>query len=173
MLAIQGIIALRRFIVRQDSYLAWKYKRLELKQIWTDSWQMKVNRLEKAAVAVSTCLITLILIGTGCDRSVVELPPAEIDEISIDDDFARRWSEQIRDQVSATVDTQLQLTLWAADTLLADPVALDIDDNGRAFVTRTNRRKSTEFDIRQHPYWERASLSFQHVDDRRNFSTIP
>lgn len=89
--------------------------------------------------------------------------------ITLSDDYARAKAAEIRGQVSAEVDPTLTLSIWASDTLLGDPVGLDMTETGAAIVSSTNRRKSTEFDIRQHRYWEEASLSFQSVDDRRNF----
>ncbi len=89
--------------------------------------------------------------------------------ITLSDDYARAKAQEIRGQVSAEVDPTLSLSIWASDTLLGDPVGLDMTESGVAIVSSTNRRKSTEFDIRQHRYWEEASLSFQSVDDRRNF----
>ncbi len=89
--------------------------------------------------------------------------------ISLSDDYAREKAQEIRGQVSAEVDPTLTLSIWASDTLLGDPVGLDMTETGAAIVSSTNRRKSTEFDIRQHRYWEEASLSFQSVEDRRNF----
>ncbi len=63
----------------------------------------------------------------------------------------------------------LSLRLWASDSLVADPVAIDIDDQGRIYYIRTNRRKQSEFDIRAHQDWETASLKMQTVEDRRAF----
>ena len=63
----------------------------------------------------------------------------------------------------------LTLSLWASDSLLADPIALRIDQQGRVFVTRTNRQKDSEFDIRGHQDWMTASISLQTVEDRRAF----
>ena len=90
-------------------------------------------------------------------------------KITLSDDYARAKAQEIRGLVSAEVDSTLTLSVWASDTLLGDPVGLDMTESGVAIVSSTNRRKSTEFDIRQHRYWEEASLSFQSVDDRRNF----
>lgn len=89
--------------------------------------------------------------------------------VTLEPSEARTRAEEIRSSVSAEVDPDLTLTLWASDSLLADPVALDMDDYGRAFVTQTNRRRTSEFDIRNHQDWELASISFTDVEDRREF----
>ncbi len=82
---------------------------------------------------------------------------------------AQRQAALLRDQTAAEIDSGLVLSLWASDSLVADPVALDMDDLGRAFFTRTNRRRTSEFDIRRHREWELESLSFEDVEDRRAF----
>ncbi|PSR56518.1 heme-binding protein [Adhaeribacter arboris] len=67
------------------------------------------------------------------------------------------------------LDAGLSMHVWGIDSLIADPIAIDIDDKGRLFYTRTNRQKSSEFDIRGHQNWEIPSISMQTVEDRRNF----
>lgn len=102
--------------------------------------------------------------GKEPDSSIQVKPP-----VILSDEVARQRADQIRENVSAQVDPELDLSLWASDSLLADPVALDMDDYGRAFVTQTNRRRTSEFDIRNHRDWELASMAFQDVEDRRAF----
>ena len=63
----------------------------------------------------------------------------------------------------------LELTRWATDSLLGSPVSIALDDQGRAYVTQTTRRKSSNLDIRQHRDWMAQDLSFQSVEDRRAF----
>ncbi|MFD2098444.1 PVC-type heme-binding CxxCH protein [Flagellimonas iocasae] len=63
----------------------------------------------------------------------------------------------------------LRLQLWAPDTLAPDPIAMDIDPQGRIFFTRTNRQKNSEFDIRGYRHWMTASNSFESVADRIAF----
>ncbi len=92
-----------------------------------------------------------------------------IERYELTDAAAKEAALKIRNEVSATVDSLLQLTVWASDSLLSNPVALDVDDRGRAYVTRTNRRRTSEFDIRGHRDWETSSISFLTVEDRRSF----
>jgi putative membrane-bound dehydrogenase-like protein len=83
-------------------------------------------------------------------------------------DISRRF-KAIRDKVPAKVGDGLQLSLWASDLLAPDPVAMSIDDAGRVYLTRTNRNRYSEFDIRGHRDWMTESISFQTVADRRAF----
>jgi quinoprotein glucose dehydrogenase len=82
---------------------------------------------------------------------------------------ALKNAKDIRDKTPAKVGEGLQLTLWASDSLAPDPVSMSIDDQGRVYLTRTNRQKSSEFDIRGHRDWMIESISLQSVDDRRAF----
>lgn len=63
----------------------------------------------------------------------------------------------------------LTISLWASDSLAPDPIAMSIDDEGRVFLTSTDRQKNSEFDIRGHRDWMIPSISFQSVEDRRAF----
>ena len=82
---------------------------------------------------------------------------------------ALKNAKDIRDKTPAKVGEGLQLTLWASDSLAPDPVALSIDDLGRVYLTRTNRQKNSEFDIRGHRDWMTESISLQTVEERRAF----
>lgn len=75
--------------------------------------------------------------------------------------------------IEATVTPELAegltLKLWAVDSLVADPVSIDIDDQGRIYYTRTNRQKNSEFDIRGHQDWEIRSVSLSTIEEKRAF----
>jgi quinoprotein glucose dehydrogenase len=91
--------------------------------------------------------------------------------VSIREDPAKvaKNAKDIRDKTPAKVIDGLQMTLWASDSLAPDPVAMSIDDQGRVYLTRTNRNRNSEFDIRGHRDWMTESISFQTVDDRKAF----
>ncbi|MEM9328518.1 MAG: HEAT repeat domain-containing protein [Bacteroidota bacterium] len=63
----------------------------------------------------------------------------------------------------------ITMRLWATDSLAPDPVAMSIDDFGAVYLTRTNRQKNSEFDIRGHMDWVPRSIALQTVEDRRAF----
>jgi quinoprotein glucose dehydrogenase len=77
--------------------------------------------------------------------------------------------KEIRDKVPAKVAEGLQFTLWASDSLAPDPICISIDDLGRIYLTRSNRQKNSEFDIRGHRDWMTESIGFQSIEDRRAF----
>jgi hypothetical protein len=71
--------------------------------------------------------------------------------------------------VGAEERGKLESTLWAEDPLTFSPVAISIDNDGRAYVTNTRRRKTSSLDIRRFRSWIKEDLSFESVDDRRAF----
>lgn len=74
-----------------------------------------------------------------------------------------------RENIVAKMADGLELSLWASDSLAPDPIAMDIDTKGRIYLTRTNRQKNSEFDIRGYQDWMTPSISFQSVEERRAF----
>ena len=63
----------------------------------------------------------------------------------------------------------LQYQVWSGAINVPDPVALDVDPQGRVFVTQTRRRKSQDLDIRANRDWIPDDVGFQSVDDKRDF----
>ncbi len=76
-------------------------------------------------------------------------------------------------QDSANVSIQLTegfvLSLWAPGPLLANAVAISMDNQGAAYVSETQRRKSSDLDIRSHREWMTEDLALQNLDDTKNF----
>ena len=89
--------------------------------------------------------------------------------IRLDPADAARRADSIRQQTSVQVADGLALSLWAVDPLAPDPIALTLDDQGRAYITRTNRQKNSEFDIRGHRDWMTPSIALETVESRRRF----
>lgn len=60
----------------------------------------------------------------------------------------------------------LKLSLFAAEPLLANPVAFSIDEKGRFFVAETFRLHAGVTDNRSHMYWLEDDLAARTVEDR-------
>ncbi|WP_339864600.1 HEAT repeat domain-containing protein [uncultured Algoriphagus sp.] len=71
--------------------------------------------------------------------------------------------------INPTLSPGLKLSLWAVDSLVYDPISIQVTEDGSLYYTRTNRQKNSEFDIRSHQDWEIASISLQTVDEKRAF----
>jgi putative membrane-bound dehydrogenase-like protein len=65
---------------------------------------------------------------------------------------AVRLAKQARAEVSVDVPPGLELTLWAPEQLVVDPVAIDLDPHGVVYVT-SSTRNNMPLDIRGHPTW--------------------
>ena len=68
----------------------------------------------------------------------------------------------------ATPAEGLQLSLWAREPMVMDPVALAFDDQGVLYVAETARRGTVDIDIRSHRDWLVEDLANQSVGDLRN-----
>ena len=110
--------------------------------------------------------LLLITFLFSCDKPVSEAPILIVRE---DPAQGPAKAKEIRENTAAILADGLSLDLWASDSLAPDPIAMSIDDYGRVYLTRTNRQKNSEFDIRGHKDWMTASIGFQTVEDRRAF----
>ena len=63
----------------------------------------------------------------------------------------------------------LEVSLWAENPLVASPVAISFDGQGKAYVTRVSRRKISSLDLRNHRPWVKHDLSIRSLEDRLRF----
>ncbi|MEQ9437558.1 MAG: HEAT repeat domain-containing protein [Cyclobacteriaceae bacterium] len=108
--------------------------------------------------------LMLVLGLGGCqtettDLRIKEMPPEQTVEMA----------KSIEATVSPELAEGLTLNIWGVDSLVADPISIDIDDAGRVYYTRTNRQKNSEFDIRGHQEWEIGSIQLKNVEEKRAF----
>ncbi|QVL30631.1 HEAT repeat domain-containing protein [Telmatocola sphagniphila] len=66
------------------------------------------------------------------------------------------------------MDKRLKATVWAAEPLLAHPVAFSFDENGKCYVCETYRHSHGVTDNRGHMYWLDDDLASRSVADRVN-----
>ena len=60
----------------------------------------------------------------------------------------------------------LEIKLWAAEPMLANPVAFNFDEKGRIFVAETYRYRSSVLDIRDYMWMLEDELAARTVEDR-------
>jgi quinoprotein glucose dehydrogenase len=111
---------------------------------------------------VSTLAPALLLAGFTkefIDRGIKQLDPKKAVEMA----------RAIEAEVKPELAEGLSMKVWGVDSLVADPISIHIDNLGRLFYTRTNRQKSSEFDIRGHQEWEIESISLQTIEEKRAF----
>ncbi|MFK7936680.1 MAG: heme-binding protein [Saprospiraceae bacterium] len=115
--------------------------------------------------------IAALFIFFNCQRQTTA--PAEegypLKTRVLDPAKAADLASKIEKEVNLTVDDDLELKLWASDSLVHDPIAISIGPDGRIFYTSATRQRTSEFDVRGHRHWITASISFQSIEDRRKF----
>ncbi|TMM55942.1 c-type cytochrome [Maribacter algarum] len=125
---------------------------------------MKLN----SVVRIPLSFIAIVLLSVSCDTKSNK--PKEIPLTVFEDSvLGSAKAKEARESIVAKMEDGLELSLWASDSLAPDPIAMDIDTKGRIYLTRTNRQKNSEFDIRGYQDWMTPSISLQSVEDRRAF----
>jgi len=113
---------------------------------------------------IAIVFLFAIVLFSACNQS-----PKETSITLMDTAKSAALAKEIESSVTPTLDSGLTLKIWGVDSLVADPVSIDIDDQGRLYYTRTIRQTDIEFDIRSHQDWEIASNKLTTVEDRRAF----
>ncbi len=72
-------------------------------------------------------------------------------------------------EATLVTNKKLEVSLWAKEPILKNPVALSFDNQGKLYVVETARRSTVDIDIRAHKEWIIDDLANQSVDDLRHF----
>ncbi|EAZ82888.1 HEAT repeat domain-containing protein [Algoriphagus machipongonensis] len=111
-----------------------------------------------------------LLLATTCTL-IFSCQKEEIDlrEKTLTKDQIASMADAANNEVSPVLADGLDLSIWAVDSLVYDPISIQVTDDGSLYYTRTNRQKNSEFDIRGHQDWEIESISLQTIEDKRAF----
>jgi quinoprotein glucose dehydrogenase len=135
---------------------------------------MMKNAFSPTAAPFLTLAALLTLVGC---RSVAPVGsatqpdrPMELEGtiVRLDAAEATERATSIEQEVSAEIASDLELTLWASEQLLEDPIALTVDHRGQVYVTGS-ARSGFLLDIRGHPTWRIPALAMRSVEDMRAF----
>ena len=77
--------------------------------------------------------------------------------------------EVAKNSINPILAEGLKMEIWAVDSLVKDPIALQVNDAGDILYSRSPRRNNSEFDIRGHQSWEIRSIAIQTIEDKRAF----
>ncbi len=117
----------------------------------------------KPSVLISRLAVLLIAGASVVSAQTLELQPVErlptpvIDAASDDATLAlKRFS----------LPAGLEAKLWAAEPMLANPVAFDFDEKGRLFVSETYRYRTSVLDIRDYMGMLELDLASRSIEDR-------
>ncbi|HEY2586712.1 MAG TPA: HEAT repeat domain-containing protein [Tepidisphaeraceae bacterium] len=122
---------------------------------------MRKNRLVVAAAFAAAVLSSVVLrpvygadedFGVGEGGDIPKLKPAS--------DAGERALLKMKPAPGLKVD------LWAAEPMLANPVALSFDEHGRCYVVETWRFEHGVIDLRRHLDWLDDDLASRTVEDR-------
>lgn len=105
--------------------------------------------------------LLFLIILTSCEKAAI--PENEIFNAG-PDDFKKELTT-----VSPSTEAGMTLKLWAPGPLLANAVAISLDNQGNAYVSQTSRRKSSYLDIREHWDWMVEDLALQTAADKARF----
>ena len=117
-------------------------------------------------------LIAAVIGLAGCSRDDdegIRIPPHNQAVLTLSPEEARQSAQQVMNELPIELADGLNLQLWAPEQLVQDPVAIDIDNQGRLYYIRSNRIRNSEFDIRGHQNWMIEVIGFETVEDRRAF----
>ncbi|MEQ1843536.1 MAG: hypothetical protein ABL994_24270, partial [Verrucomicrobiales bacterium] len=70
---------------------------------------------------------------------------------------------------TSTPPPPLAFTKWSGDLNVPDPVAISLDDHGRAYVTQTQRRQVQDLDIRKNTDWIPNDVGMRNVEQKLAF----
>ena len=100
---------------------------------------------------------------------VEQAAPFTPNVVQLTPDSAAALAKADRAAITPRLAPGLELNLWAAEPMIADPIGITFDDQGRLFATRTRRTGEGEIDIRGHQDWMVPSITFKDVEDKRAF----
>ena len=114
-------------------------------------------------------IILLISILVACSDSTGNRVSYPFVEKVLNPVKAKSIAQQMRAETTVEIVSDMELTLWASDSLITDPIAISIDPQGGIYYNNGTRLEHSEFDIRGHRDWMTQSISWESVEDRRSF----
>ncbi|MEI9921600.1 MAG: HEAT repeat domain-containing protein [Bacteroidota bacterium] len=114
-------------------------------------------------------LFLVLVVLAGCSKAPEENKTSRHIIKTVAPEKIDQMKKAVEAQVTPTLAEGLNIKLWGVDSLVIDPVSVDVDDNGALYYTRANRQKNSEFDIRAHQDWELRSIALQTIEDKRKF----
>src|SRR5687768_14446616 len=126
---------------------------------------MDALSIRRSLALVFAALVPAALLS-GSQAPAAATAPNRVVRLTAAD--AGRLAKDARGKVTVEMPAGLELTLWAPEQLVTDPVAIDVDDRGTVYVTSSSRN-NMPLDIRQHPTWFTPAHMLKTVEDLRQF----
>lgn len=112
---------------------------------------------------------SLALASFGMLSSCKKSEPVDLQIITLSPEQIAPQAEAARNSIRPVLAEGLKMDLWAVDSLVKDPITIQVYDDGSIYYARSPRRTNSEFDIRGHQSWEIRSIGLQTIEDKRNF----
>jgi quinoprotein glucose dehydrogenase len=123
----------------------------------------------RALFGVALCASVLVAaVGAALSGDQAQTGRSGSTVIRLTPEEAARLAKEAQQKVKVELPQGLELTLWAPERLVNDPIAIDVDAQGTVYVTSTSRN-NLPLDIRGHPDWMPIVHTLRTVDDLRNF----
>lgn len=126
--------------------------------------RISMKSVHSATLVVFVFILTSLPVLPGCRQKETDLRIKRFDTVR-----TVQMASSIESIVKPEPDSNLSISLWGIDSLVKSAVAIDVDNKGRVYYAATNRRRSSEIDIRSHPDWEISAIRMQTVEDKRRF----
>lgn len=124
------------------------------------------SRWPSLAALLGLSLASSVLLRGAQPPSV---PPAKPGETTrLDKAAVTRLATDARAKLAVELPEGVELSLWASDELLVDPVAIDLAADGTLYAT-SSMRNNMPLDIRQHQDWMATVHTLRSMQDLRAF----
>ena len=114
---------------------------------------------------LGTLSILLLLVFSACK----EKEPVDLRITTLTKEEIAIQAEAARNSVTPVLAEGLKMEVWGVDSLVKDPIAIHVADDGSIYYSRSPSRNSAECDIRGHQDWEIRSIALHTFEVKRNF----
>ncbi|EKB50515.1 DUF7133 domain-containing protein [Cecembia lonarensis] len=108
-----------------------------------------------------------LLIFISCKKSPSEPLDLRIKQMAHEE--VKELAATLEAASTASLKEGLSMSIWAVDSLIIDPISIDMDEEGTLYYTSSGRLGKVEFDIRGHQDWEIESIGLQSIEEKRAF----
>ena len=122
-------------------------------------------KIQNKPILVSSLILANLFLYSSCKKD----EPVDLRITTLTKEEIAVQLEVAQKSISPQLKEGLKLEVWAVDSLVRDPIGLQVNDKGEVLYTRSPRRNNSEFDIRGHQSWEIRSIAIQTIEDKRAF----
>ena len=114
------------------------------------------------------CLVAAPTVVVGSRQAQPAASPAPAKVVRLEPADAARMATLERREITVEMPPGLEVKVFAPDGLVADPIAIDLDEHGTLYVASSSRA-SLPLDIRGHPTWVPIAHALKTHEDLQKF----